>query len=266
MTGFTKLSKSIVLSSVWAEPDAVRLTWITMLALADPEGYVGASVPGLASAARVPLDACEKALESFLAPDPYSRSKEHEGRRIEVAEGGWRILNYRAYWEGRDPEERRRQNREAKRRQRERASAKMLTDADNADSQQVSAQGEGEREGERDQKNPPSVGRRSRASTPKSAKGSKRVPETWEPNEEHRQIAREEGRDFERELKKFRDHTYKKALTDWDAAFRNWLRSEYGRPYGSSRSDGPKQPNAGFYKPPMEGETETKPEEDPIPW
>jgi hypothetical protein len=46
---FTKLFSSITESTVWDEPDRVRLVWITMLAMADKHGRVWASVPGLAT-------------------------------------------------------------------------------------------------------------------------------------------------------------------------------------------------------------------------
>ena len=58
---------------------------------------------------------------------------------------------------------------------------------------------------------------------------SRRVPESWQPTEEHREIARTEVRDFDRELAKFRDCEFKTPHKDWDAVFRNWLRSDYGR-------------------------------------
>lgn len=95
--GFTKLYQSILLSSVWLESGATRLLWITMLASADREGCVYAAVPGLAHAARITVPECEAGLEVLSAPDPHSRSKEHDGRRIEAIEGGWRILNYGRY-------------------------------------------------------------------------------------------------------------------------------------------------------------------------
>lgn len=65
-----------------------------MLAMADHAGRVHGSIPGLAHIARVPLDDCETALHTFLSPDPYSRTPDFEGRRIEVIDGGWRLLNY----------------------------------------------------------------------------------------------------------------------------------------------------------------------------
>lgn len=91
---FTKLFSSITASTVWCEPDRTRLVWITMLAMADHAGRVHGSIPGLAHMARVPLEDCETALHTFLNPDPYSRTPDFEGRRIESIDGGWRLLNY----------------------------------------------------------------------------------------------------------------------------------------------------------------------------
>lgn len=101
---FTKLFSSITESTVWCEPANTRLVWITMLAMADRMGRVWASVPGLANRARVPVDDCRTALETFLMPDRDSRTSDHEGRRIEPIDGGWRLLNYQKYRDMRDAE------------------------------------------------------------------------------------------------------------------------------------------------------------------
>ncbi len=93
--GYVKLFNSILISSVWQEDDATRLLWITMLALADKDGYVVGSVPGLAHVARIPVPSCQKALAILAAPDPDSQNPLNEGRRIAVAERGWVVLNYR---------------------------------------------------------------------------------------------------------------------------------------------------------------------------
>jgi hypothetical protein len=44
------------------------------------------------------------AIRGFLSPDKYSRTPDDEGRRIEVIDGGWRLLNYGKYRELRDAE------------------------------------------------------------------------------------------------------------------------------------------------------------------
>ena len=107
MSGFTKLFSQILDSTIWDEPWNVKGVWITMLAMADHQGRVMASIPGLARRATVSLQECETALQVFLSPDHYSQSSEFEGRRIEVIDGGWRLLNYLKYREMRDEEERR---------------------------------------------------------------------------------------------------------------------------------------------------------------
>ncbi len=115
---YTKLFNTIIHSTVWREEMHVKVVWITMLAMADPEGDVWASIPGLADAARVSLDQCQDALARLSCPDPYSRTREHEGRRIVMIDGGWRLLNYPKYRQMRDAEHRRAQVREAVRRHR----------------------------------------------------------------------------------------------------------------------------------------------------
>lgn len=60
-----------------------------------------------------------------------------------------------------------------------------------------------------------------------SPKATKRCPETWEPTQEDRAVGVSEGFSpgaIERELAKFRDHTFHTARADWSATFRNWLR------------------------------------------
>lgn len=85
------------MSSVWDQNDKVRILWITMLALKDSQGKVNASITGLANSARMSIPDAEKALKVLMAPDPYSRSKESQGKRVAECEGGWIILNFRKY-------------------------------------------------------------------------------------------------------------------------------------------------------------------------
>lgn len=97
MAGYTKLSSSIVNSSIWDEPDATRIVWVTMLALADKDGIVHASIGGLAHAARVSKEATIIAIDALSAPDPESRHSAEEGRRIKRIEGGWHLVNHHIY-------------------------------------------------------------------------------------------------------------------------------------------------------------------------
>lgn len=103
---YTKLFSSITESTVWGEPYSTRIVWVAMLAMADARGNVYGAVPGLARRANVTLPEAEAALLSFLSPDPYSRTKTDDGRRIEEIDGGWRLINHAKYGAVRDAEER----------------------------------------------------------------------------------------------------------------------------------------------------------------
>jgi len=132
MTGFTKLFGTIITSSVWSEDDKTRIMWITMLASANAKGHVSGSIPGMATIARMNVEDAERSIKSLCSPDPYSRSKEHEGRRLLECDGGWLIANYQKYRQKRDPEKRREQNREAKRRQRSQQNVSKSANVSNA--------------------------------------------------------------------------------------------------------------------------------------
>lgn len=123
MAGYTKIFGSLLHSTVWQAPAPTRLVWITMLVLADRDGLVEASVPGLARAANVTLEECEEALEAFLAPDKYSRTPDHDGRRIDAVRGGWLLLNFEYYRELKSPEHIREHDAARQQRKRDRAAA-----------------------------------------------------------------------------------------------------------------------------------------------
>ncbi len=97
MSGYTKLFSSILASTIWRTDHATRIVWITMLAMTDKFGRVEASVPGLADFARVTVAECRTALTALESPDPDSRSKEEDGRRITPIEGGWQLINHAKY-------------------------------------------------------------------------------------------------------------------------------------------------------------------------
>jgi len=101
MSGYTKLFSSILASSIWSLPDAVRIVWITLLAMADRNGFVEASLGGIAHQARKDKTATRKALAVLMAPDEDSKNPAHEGRRIQpVEQRGFMILNYARYRDG----------------------------------------------------------------------------------------------------------------------------------------------------------------------
>ena len=97
MAGYSKLFSTIVTSSIWGESHATIRVWITMLAQCDYDGIVGGCIPGLAYIARVTDEEMKIAITVLMAPDPHSRTKANEGRRIREVDGGWQILNYPDY-------------------------------------------------------------------------------------------------------------------------------------------------------------------------
>ncbi len=113
VTGYTKLFSQIVTSTIWQEPNDCRVLWITMLALKEKDNVCRATVPALAKLASLSLEDTVRYLEQFQQPDKYSRSQEHEGRRIAPAEDGWLILNGSKYQEKMSADHRREQVKEA---------------------------------------------------------------------------------------------------------------------------------------------------------
>lgn len=115
MDTYAKLASSIVRSTVWREPDHIRILWITILALKDSDGEVFGSVPGLADTARITEDQCIEGLNRLMSPDPKSRTKTSEGRRLEEIQGGWRVVNHDIYRKLANADERRERDAERKR-------------------------------------------------------------------------------------------------------------------------------------------------------
>jgi hypothetical protein len=121
---YSKLHSSVVNSSLWTEPDHVRLLFITLLALCDREGFVYGSRAGLERAANITWfhDAADDLdpWDRLMSPDPDSsdalRAPENEGLRIEEVPGGFRLLNFEYYRGLRNDDDRREQNRQAQRR------------------------------------------------------------------------------------------------------------------------------------------------------
>ena len=97
MHSYTKLFSSIITSTIWMEDDKTRILWITLLAMSDQHGEVYSSVPGLARVSGMTVAQAVQSLDKLLAPDPYSRTPDYEGRRIAPIDGGWEILNHGKY-------------------------------------------------------------------------------------------------------------------------------------------------------------------------
>lgn len=107
--GWFPLRRQILDSSVWEEPLAVRVLWVTILLVASEPGRRGTvdmTLRLLAARAAMSPEEAKSALEILMAPDPQSRTHEHEGRRLLPLDPdrswGWRVANWDAYEEARE--------------------------------------------------------------------------------------------------------------------------------------------------------------------
>lgn len=97
--------------------------WPWILALCDREGFLDMTAEVLSRRTTIPLEHVQTGLAALQAPDPYSRTPDADGRRLEpIADRpwGWRVVNYAKYRAIRSADERREymRNYQAKRRER----------------------------------------------------------------------------------------------------------------------------------------------------
>ncbi len=96
---FVKLDCGIIHSSLWAEDSDTKICWITLLLLADQNGFVRAAASAIAREAGIPAEVARRALDLFQSPDDESRTPDNEGKRVEKVDGGYQVLNYEKYRE-----------------------------------------------------------------------------------------------------------------------------------------------------------------------
>ena len=222
---YTKLMSSITESTVWMEPNPTRIAWIAMLAMADRKGRVWGSVPGLANRARISVEEARAAIATFMAPDPDSRTKEHDGRRIEEIDGGWRLLNYEKHRDARDADERRAYMREYMREKRKQKVNNVSSGKPKL------AQAEAEAEAEADPRSKIStdlVLGRGKKTSRAARLALDALPDEWAQFAESRGLA---GSAMAETWETFRDYWQaqpgqKGVKADWAATWRNWVRRE----------------------------------------
>lgn len=157
MNNYAKLFGSMLASSVWSEPHATRIVWVTLMLMSDRDGMVEASVDGIAHFARVTIAECEAAMVVLSSPDPRSKSKAHDGRRVIQVDGGWSIVNYEFYRDKQNAEDRKEAAARRQQRKRDRdassrsvtprhAPSRAVTDVTPSDSGSSLTQDEGRKE------------------------------------------------------------------------------------------------------------------------
>ena len=139
---FAKVFGQIFDSSI-AENYNCRRMFMDLLILADSDGDVDMTVEAIARRTNVPISEVTRYIAELQEPDPTSRSKVSDGRRLvpldSARDWGWRIVNYGHYRRIKDEEARRSYFRDAQRRYRARQKAVkdvMLTE-DNATRQML---------------------------------------------------------------------------------------------------------------------------------
>jgi hypothetical protein len=188
MEHFVKLWSSILDSSVWRQPIHIKVVWVTMLAMAERDGYVGASILGIADRAGVTREQAKEAIQCFLSPDEDSRTKTNDGRRLVEVERGWHILNFQAHRERRDEEQKRIADRERQRKSRQ--SRSVTPSHTSSPPSPVVAHAEAEADGEGDREvhqitPPPPKGAKTAAVKPDDVTG-----QTWSDWVAHRKAKR----------------------------------------------------------------------------
>lgn len=115
---FAKIFSQIFDSSI-AEDYNCRRMFMDLLILADATGGVDMTHEAISRRTNVPIEEVRRYIEELQRPDPPSRSKLEQGRRLIPLDShrdwGWQIVNYGHYRKIRDEEVRRSYFRDAKR-------------------------------------------------------------------------------------------------------------------------------------------------------
>lgn len=100
------LRRQLLDSSIWEENAVVCKLWVTLLIVGSEPGRRGTidmTPRALAARACMSVEEVSAALEVLMAPDPRSRSRVSEGRRVELLDKerswGGRLVNWEAYEE-----------------------------------------------------------------------------------------------------------------------------------------------------------------------
>lgn len=131
MDFYTPIFSKIVDSSIWDEPDTVRVVFITMLAKKDRDQIVRGNAYNIATWARKTEKEVLDALKVLSSPDHKRiEPQPHEGRRIQKVEDGWLLLNGKYYDELMQAVNRRAYKAQKERERRERLKAAGLKEGE----------------------------------------------------------------------------------------------------------------------------------------
>ena len=102
MSGYVPLFSSLTTGTLYGRWPDIGL-WPIMLSLSDRFGVVDVTPHYLAGVTGLPVEDVIACMARFCEPDPYSRSKETHGARLELLDAhrdwGWRVVNHAKYRE-----------------------------------------------------------------------------------------------------------------------------------------------------------------------
>ena len=120
---YGKIFESIYDGSLACGDWEALIVFQQLIVLADQDGVIDMTSIALHRRTTIPLPIIEKGLKALQEPDPISRSKNEDGRRIvlldEERNWGWVIVNYAYYRDLAKAADRREKNKESQRKSRE---------------------------------------------------------------------------------------------------------------------------------------------------
>ena len=88
----------MVESTLWEEPLEVRVLFLTMLAIKEPDHVVRMPFRRLVKKAHMPPEQVQAALDVLMAPDTRSVDDQpDDGRRLRKVDDGWFVINGEYY-------------------------------------------------------------------------------------------------------------------------------------------------------------------------
>ena len=128
---YGKVFTSIYQGTLYGQWEAL-VTFIQMIVLCDADGMIDMTPHAISARTSIPLDIIMKGIGVLEAPDPYSRTPDQEGRRIERIDAhrpwGWHIVNHDMYMRLQDADMVRAQTKERVRKHRLAKESVTVTD------------------------------------------------------------------------------------------------------------------------------------------
>lgn len=214
--GYTPLFDSLTKGTLCGRWPDIGL-WGVVLSMSDRYGVVDSTPTHIAAVSGLAIEEVVACMARFCEPDPYSRSQEAGGARLKLLDEhrqwGWQVVNHSKY-----REKARKQSFDSARTaagldaKRKRLSRDVPTRPDVPGAVPPSdVNGNGDKK------------KKKRAP---SAHASNRCPESFEVTAALREWAEGQhpGVNWKLETAKFRDWEFKNPHSDWNAAWRRWMR------------------------------------------